>query len=128
MTRAVCVSRHGPNLSKISLFPVYIEAFPVLRLTPAGVSCFVHLMSQMGRRHAGIYLTNLEWFGHYAICGVFYLNGSRQHCILNFQLGQPQWESKPWHCWCSFVATELHSMSLPFTPKMVQHSLSIHLL
>lgn len=53
-------------LSKISLFPVYVQLFPAQRLRQAGVSCFVHLISQMTRRYAGIYLAKLQWFGQFA--------------------------------------------------------------
>lgn len=63
----VCLSLYDKCICQKCLFPVYMEAFPVQKLVPAGVSCFDHLMSQITRRHAGIYLPNLEWFGHYAV-------------------------------------------------------------
>lgn len=71
MTRAVCVALTTQVLVvsvETSQIPIYIGAFPVQRLTPAGVSCFLHLMSQVARRHTGIYLTNVERFRHPAEC------------------------------------------------------------
>lgn len=43
----VCVCHYVIGVSVKNLFPVYVEAFPVQKLMPVGVSCFVHLMSQI---------------------------------------------------------------------------------
>lgn len=64
---SLCQLSSQVYLSKISLFPVYVQLFPAQRLRPAGVSRFVHLISEMTRRYAGIYLANLQWFGHFAV-------------------------------------------------------------
>lgn len=37
-----------------------MEVFPVQQLTPAGVSCFVRLMSHTGWRHSGVSLANCD--------------------------------------------------------------------
>ncbi len=63
----MCVSHYVISVSVKNLFPVYMEAFPVQSLTPAGVSCFVQLMSQIARRHPGIYLADLEWIENWAV-------------------------------------------------------------
>lgn len=65
---SLCPSSHGHgHVWDKSQFPVYMEVFPVQPLTPAGVSCFVRLMSHTGWRHSGVSLANCDWFGHYAL-------------------------------------------------------------
>lgn len=60
MSRATCVPPCDECICQKSLFPVYMEAFPVQRLAPAGVSCFVHLMSQTTRRSVSPILNGLD--------------------------------------------------------------------
>lgn len=97
-----CISQVKLSI-QISLFPVYVQLFPVQRLRHEGVSCFVHQISEMTRRYAGIYLANLQWFVIWYEKMLLSKAAQLQHFLL-FKFRQLQRESKSWQCLCSAVA------------------------
>lgn len=126
MSRATCVPPCDECICQKSLFPVYMEAFPVQRLAPAGVSCFVHLMSQTTRRNPEICLTHLKRFGRWAF---FFRGGGCFYLKWLSAAGLPKHsarvESKPGRCRGSDGATELHKLSLPSPAEVGQQNIQL---